>query len=229
MAEAILTDGIRMPIHTIFCIGRNYAAHAKELDNPVPQVPVVFIKPDTALVQSGGEVLLPQMSQNVQHEVEMVVLLGSGGKHIRERDALAHVAGYGVGIDVTARDIQSEAKNFAYPWAVGKGFDSFAPISEFVPAERIANPRGLQLLLTVNGDPRQEGNTDDMLFGVARLIAHLSGIFTLQCGDLIFTGTPAGVQRFETGDRLDALLSDADGRPLAELHVTASQEQPRAD
>ncbi len=229
MADAILTDGTRVPIHTIFCIGRNYAAHAGELDNPVPEVPVVFIKPDTTLVQSGGEVLLPQASQNVQHEVEMVVLLGSGGKHIDSRDALRHVAGYGVGIDVTARDIQNEAKKFAYPWAVGKGFDSFAPISKFLPAERIADPRGLQLSLTVNGDPRQEGNTEDMKFGVAELIAHLSKIFTLRCGDLIFTGTPAGVQRFEAGDRLDARLSDAGGRPLAELHVTASREQPRAD
>ena len=229
MADAILTDGARVPIHTIFCIGRNYAAHAKELDNPVPQAPVVFIKPDTTLVQSGGEVLLPQASQNVQHEVEMVVLLGSGGKHINERDALSHVAGYGVGIDVTARDIQNEAKKFAYPWTVGKGFDSFAPISEFVPAERITDPQGLQLSLTVNGNPRQQGNTDSMLFGVARLIAHLSGIFTLQCGDLIFTGTPPGVRRFEAGERLDARLSDASGKPLAELHVTASQERPREE
>ncbi len=220
-------DGSSLPAHTLFCIGRNYAAHARELDNPVPDRPVIFIKPDTAIVQDGGEIVLPAASHDVHHEVELVVVLGGGGRYLDEAAALACIAGYGVGIDVTARDIQNEAKRHAYPWAVGKGFDSFAPISHFVSAGRVTDPQTLQIALHVNGRQVQHGQARAMLFPVARLIAALSEVFTLQAGDLVFTGTPAGVARFVAGDRLEASLMVADGTELTRLAVSARDEWPR--
>lgn len=226
MPEVYLDDGASLPVHTVFCIGRNYAAHARELDNPVPDQPVIFIKPDTALVHDGGDVVLPVASQDVHHEVELLVLLGRGGRYLAEARALECVAAYGVGIDVTARDIQQEAKRMAYPWTVGKGYDSFAPISRFIPARRVSDPQTLQISLSVNGVQVQHGLTRHMLFPVARLIARLSNVFTLQAGDVIFTGTPDGVQRFVHGDVLEASLADAAGEVLTRVRVKARDEQP---
>lgn len=227
MPEVHFEDGSSLPAHTLFCIGRNYAAHARELDNPVPDRPVIFIKPDTAIVQDGGEIVLPAVSDDVHHEVELVVVLGSGGRYLDEAAAHACIAGYGVGIDVTARDIQNEAKSHAYPWTVGKGFDSFAPISRFISADRVADPQALQIALHVNGRQVQHGQTRDMLFPLARLIGTLSEVFTLQAGDLVFTGTPAGVARFVAGDVLEASLMEAGGIELARLRVSARDEWSR--
>lgn len=224
MAEANIRGAAPIPIHTLFCIGQNYAAHARELDNPVPETPVVFLKPDTSVVYEAGEVVLPKASHDVHHEVEMVVLLGNGGRNIPRQTALDHVAAYGVGIDVTARDLQADARRLGLPWAVAKGFDTFAPLAELIPAADIADPGQLQLNLTVNGEQRQHSQTADMVFAVDSLIAYLSTIFTLQRGDLIFTGTPAGVQRIVADDVLEAQLLDHQGRPLTTLRVAARDE-----
>ncbi|MCB1878173.1 MAG: fumarylacetoacetate hydrolase family protein [Chromatiales bacterium] len=208
MNELRLLDGSTIAARNLFCIGRNYAEHAAELHNPVPTEPVVFLKPSSALLSSGGQIRLPVWSRDVQHEVELVVLLGEGGRDISNDQALAKVAGYGVGIDVTARDIQTRAKQNGLPWTLAKGLDTFAPLSEFIPAGRIADPQALQLSLEINGQPRQRGNTADMLFPVAELIVWLSARFSLARGDLLFTGSPAGVGPIVPGDRLTARLQD---------------------
>lgn len=200
-------------VNTIFCVGRNYAAHAAELNNPVPQSPLIFIKPSNTLTGDGGEILLPVQSSDVHFESEVVVLIGAGGKNIARTQALQHVAGYGIGIDVTARDLQSRAKEKSHPWTIAKGFDTFAPVSAFVPTPEVPDPQRLTFRLWINGEKRQDGNTANMLFPVADLIAYLSTIFTLSPGDLIFTGTPEGVGRLNEGDRLRAEL-DAGGVTL---------------
>lgn len=190
---------------SIFCIGRNYVAHARELNNDVPDQPLVFLKPTSSII-FDGQILLPSQSNEVHHEVELVVAIGKSGKNISEDDALSYIAGYAVGIDITARDIQSQAKEKGYPWSVAKGFDTFAPISSFINSGKVTNPQDLGLSLTVNGALRQQSNTRLMIFSVAELISYLSNIFTLQPGDLIFTGTPEGVSPLQSGDRIEAEL-----------------------
>lgn len=190
---------------SIFCIGRNYAAHARELDNDVPDQPVVFLKPVSS-VTFEGPILLPPQSREVHHEVELVVAIENGGKDISRGEALSHVGGYGVGLDLTARDIQARAKKKGHPWTVAKGFDTFAPISNFVASKRVRDPQNLELSLTVNNSLRQQSNTRLMIFPVAELIRYLSTIFTLRPGDLIFTGTPEGVSPLHSGDHIEALL-----------------------
>lgn len=207
-----------LAIHSIFCIGRNYSEHAKELQNVVPDQPMVFLKPVSSIIHDGESIVLPPQSSEVHHEVELVAAVGKGGKNIPEATALEHVAGYGLGIDVTARDLQQVAKQKSHPWTVAKGFDTFAPISTFIPAEAIENPQNLKLRLQVNGEVRQEGNTHDMIFPIAELIAYLSTIFTLSPGDLIFTGTPAGVSPIEKGDSITATLNDN----LISLNISVS-------
>lgn len=198
----------RIPVKTLYCIGRNYAAHASELNNPIPSAPIVFIKPATTIISDGGDVVIPAASNDVHHEVEIVVLIGKAGKNIAVETAREYIAGYAVGIDVTARDIQSRAKEKSHPWAVAKGYDTFAPLSEFVAPDAIGNPDGIQLSLNVNGETRQDGNSTNMLFPIPQLIAYLSGIFTLQPGDLIFTGTPEGVAKMSAGDEVTASLEN---------------------
>lgn len=192
--------------HTLFCIGRNYAEHAKELNNPIPDRPVVFTKPSTTLLADGGTVVLPPVTQDVHHEVELVVAIGRGGKNIPIETALEHVAGYAIGLDMTARDIQTSLKSKSHPWELAKGLDTFAPIGNFVPSASIPDPSSLRLDLRVNGELRQSGTTADMLHPIPNLIAFLSTYFTLHPGDLIFTGTPAGVAAVNDGDVLHASL-----------------------
>ncbi len=201
---------------TIYCIGRNYAEHAKEMNSAVPTVPMVFLKPGSALCRNGWKIALPPGIGQVDHEVEIVVALGGGGKHIAEAHALEFVAGYAIGIDVTARDLQAEAKKKGQPWAVAKGFDTFAPVSDFV-ARKDLGDGVLAFSLSVNGEVRQSGSTADMIFSIPKLIAYLSTVFTLSPGDLIFTGTPAGVGKLSPGDRVTAEL--AGGRAKLELKV----------
>ncbi len=224
MAEACFADGSAVPIHTIFAIGRNYVAHARELDSSVPTSPIVFLKPDTTFIQDGGTVRLPPQSKNVHYEVELVALLGKGGRNIDDSAALDCVAGYGIGIDATARDLQRAAIKDGEPWSIAKGFDTFAPISRFVPAQRVPDPHALSLWLDLNGERKQHGQTSNMIFTLPMLIRHISTVFTLQAGDLIFTGTPEGVGPFEHGDSLEAGLALADGTSLVELSVSASRE-----
>lgn len=197
-----------LTINNIFCIGRNYSEHAKELKNEVPDRPMVFLKPVSSIIFDGGSIILPPQSREVHHEVELVAAIGKGGKNIHAEEALQHIAGYGIGIDVTARDLQQEAKKRSHPWTVAKGFDTFAPISNFIPADAIDDPQNIGLKLHVNGEVRQNGNTRDMIFPVAELVAYLSTIFTLTPGDLIFTGTPSGVSPVKQGDQIKAILQD---------------------
>jgi len=178
----------------------------------VPENPVVFLKPPTAIIHSGESVILPAFSHDVHHEVEMVVVIGKGGKNIPRSAALDHVAGYAVGLDMTLRDVQSDAKKKGLPWTLAKGFDTSAPVSEVV--KNVADPHSLPLSLKINGELRQEGNTRSMIFSVDAIIAYLSNVFTLEEGDLIFTGTPKGVGAVARGDILEAALGS-----LAHLRV----------
>ena len=212
--------GLQPPltVRSIYCIGRNYAEHAREMKSQVPDQPMVFLKPLGCIVYNGESIVIPSQSREVHHEVELVVALGKGGKNIQDDQALSHVAGYGIGIDVTARDIQQRAKEKSHPWTVAKGFDTFAPISSFVSSKQIANPQNMELELRVNNQLRQHGNTKDMIFPVAKLIAYLSTIFTLAPGDLIFTGTPDGVSAIISGDTVTASLNGS----LLSLTVTVN-------
>src|SRR3989338_11248429 len=162
----------------ILCIGRNYAEHAKEMKAEVPASPVFFLKPPTALVSDGGTIRIPNISRELHHEVELTVLIGAGGNSIPESSALRHVAGYGVGLDMTLRDVQSEAKKKGLPWTLAKGFDTSAPLSSFIPAGQIQNPHNLGVRLDVNGVTRQSSNTKNFVFTIEELIAYISQFFT---------------------------------------------------
>lgn len=207
-----------LTINSIFCIGRNYAKHARELKNVVPDKPMVFLKPESAVIFDGASIVLPAQSNEVHHEVELVAAVGKSGKNIPESEALRYISGYGIGIDVTARDIQQVAKEKSHPWSVAKGFDTFAPLSSFIDSSEIDNPQDLELKIEVNGETRQHGNTRDMIFSVKTLVAYLSTIFTLSPGDLIFTGTPEGVSPIKEGDKIRATLGDN----IAELNISVT-------
>lgn len=203
----------------IVCIGQNYAAHIKEMKAEVPSSPVFFLKPTTALIPDGGDVVLPSISRDVHHEVELTVLIGKDGKNVSQDSAMERVAGYGVGLDMTLRDVQNDAKKKGLPWTLAKGFDTSAPVSAFVPSQQIANPGNLTLRLNVNGTTRQQSGTNDLIFSVDKLIAYISQFITLEQGDIIFTGTPQGVAQVKPGDKLEASLSDPTGTVLASLSV----------
>jgi 2-keto-4-pentenoate hydratase/2-oxohepta-3-ene-1,7-dioic acid hydratase in catechol pathway len=207
--------GLDLPAGNIFCIGRNYVEHAKELGNAVPSSPLVFLKPTSALCGSGSTIELPAESQNVHHELEVVVAIGQAAKNIAPEQALSVVAGFAVGIDVTARDLQDQAKAKGNPWTLAKGLPTFAPVSAFVPATL-----PLEFSLTINGERRQTGSTADMVFSIPTLIAYLSRVFTLGPGDLIFTGTPSGVGPLHDGDQIEAILLP--GRATLSLAVRRS-------
>ena len=211
--------GERLAVGKIVCIGQNYAGHIKEMKAEMPKSPVFFLKPSTAMVSDGGEIVLPSISNDVHHEVELTVLIGKEGKNIPQENAGLHIAGYGVGLDMTMRDIQGEAKKKGLPWTLAKGFDTSAPVSEFVPAARVNNSSSLVLQLKVNGEVRQHSGTNDLIFPVERLISDISKFLTLEAGDILFTGTPQGVSRVKSGDKLDASLADAAGTLLASLSV----------
>ncbi|WP_137939285.1 fumarylacetoacetate hydrolase family protein [Chitinivorax sp. B] len=197
-----------VPVGNIYCIGRNYAAHAAELGNKIEETPLVFIKPTSSLHHPDQPVALPAFSNDVHFETELVILIGKGGKHIAEADALQHVAGYAVGLDLTARDVQSAAKAKGLPWTLAKGFDGAACISDFVEPDVVGDVGQIQFSLMLNGVRRQAGNTAMMLFPVPYLIHYLSTVFTLQPGDLIYTGTPEGVGPLTSGDELVLSLGD---------------------
>ncbi|PLX76125.1 MAG: acylpyruvase [Desulfuromonas sp.] len=196
----LLGTSERFAVGKIVCLGRNYSEHIKELGNAVPDKPVIFIKPSTSIIPDGGTVVIPDYSNDCHHEVELALLIGLTGKNIPEEKAMGHIAGYGVAIDLTLRDVQSAQKEKGLPWEIAKGFDTSCPLSDFVPATRVKDPHNLQLTLTVNGETRQDGNTSYMMRSIPQIIAEMSEIFTLEAGDVILTGTPAGVSRIESGD-----------------------------
>lgn len=191
------------PVRRVYCVGRNYAEHAAEMGADLREPPFFFSKPADALVPGGGEVPYPPATSNLQHEVELVVALARGGADIEVADALACVFGYGVGIDFTRRDLQARAKEKGHPWDMGKGFDHGAPVSALQPVAAVGHPGAGAITLAVNGEQRQRGDLSQMIWSVAEVIAYLSRLVRLAPGDLIFTGTPAGVSTVVRGDRLD--------------------------
>ncbi len=200
--------GLDLPIRTIYCIGRNYAQHAKEMGSPIPKMPLVFLKPLGAICYSDSMISIPTQSNDVHFEGEIVVALSKSGKNIPHGSVQDYIAGYGVGIDFTARDIQAIAKKQGHPWSIAKGFDDFAPISEFIPASEIEDENNMDLKLFQNGFVKQHGNSSEMIFPIPNLITFLSQIYTLYPGDLIFTGTPEGVGAVQSGDKLEVLLNN---------------------
>jgi len=207
MKHALLTpSNTQVRINTIYCLGQNYADHAKEMGASAPSSPIIFLKPNSAVIANGEDIVLPLMSQNVNHEVELTVLIGKTGKNIPRERAYEYVAGYGLGLDMTMRDRQLEAKKAGHPWTVAKGFDTSAPLSPFVEAALFPDPHALELSLSVNGALRQHGTTASMIFRIDTIIAYLSGIFTLMEGDIIYTGTPEGVAQVKPGDEIDASI-----------------------
>ena len=192
----------------IIAIGRNYAEHAKELNNPIPGVPVIFMKPETALLKENKPFYHPDFSEDIHHEIEIVIKISKEGKHINEQFAQNYFEEIGLGVDFTARDIQSKHKEKGLPWELAKAFDGSAPVSSFVPKSQFADLKNINFNLDVNGETRQQGNTSYMLFSFEYIIAFVSKYITLKKGDLIYTGTPQGVGKVNVGDRLEGYLED---------------------
>jgi len=218
---AVAGSSAQFPVHRIYCVGRNYAEHAKEMGGTGREAPFFFMKPADAVlnVAAGaiGTMPYPGMTQDLHHEIELVVALGSGGANIAAIDALSHVWGYAVGLDMTRRDLQAEAKKAGRPWCTAKGFDHAAPLGPIYPVADAKLADNAAISLKVNGAVRQHGSIDQLIWSVAETIEHLSKYFALQAGDLIFTGTPAGVGAVQRGDLLEGAI---DG--LGELRVRLS-------
>ena len=192
------------PVHRVYCVGRNYAAHAIEMGHdPDREDPFFFQKNPDNLVINGGDFPYPDKSSDVHHEIEMVVALNKGGRNIQVEEALGHVWGYGVALDMTRRDLQGQCKKAGRPWEIGKAFDHSAPCSELVPASEIGHPDSGAVRLKVNGETRQEGDLNQLIWKVPEMISFLSGLFTLSPGDLILSGTPSGVGPVARGDVLE--------------------------
>jgi fumarylpyruvate hydrolase len=212
---AVAGSAALFPVHRIYCIGRNYAEHAREMGAvPDKGAPVFFLKPADSVVALPGPVAYPPATSDLHHEVELVVALARGGRDITQADALDCVYGYAIGLDLTRRDLQAAAKAKGLPWDTGKSFEQAAPMGPIHPVAAVGHPQAGAITLEVNGDARQRGDLADLLFPVAEIIALLSRLFTLAPGDLIFTGTPAGVAALQRGDRFVARidgLGEVDG------------------
>ncbi|KAF6030344.1 FAHD1 [Bugula neritina] len=201
----------------IVAVGRNYSEHAKELGNAVPSEPILFLKPTTSYITVGRKIELPKGATELHHEVELGVVIGKKCKDISPSAVTDHIAGYTVALDMTDREKQTELKDKKLPWAVSKGFDTSCPVGEFVPKSDLTKDvQDLGIWLKVNGELKQNGNTRDMLFPVADLISHISGIFTLEPGDLVLTGTPSGVGPVTSGD---VITAGVEGCPDIEFTV----------
>lgn len=200
----------------IICVGRNYAEHAKELGNEKPEAPVLFLKPKSALLPPGKDFYYPEFTDDLHYECELVVKISKNGKYIQEKFAHKYYSEISLGIDLTARDLQSKLKQKGLPWEIAKAFDGSAPVGVFRPLPADAAIQDLRFSLSVNGEEQQCGHTADMLFSVNQIIAYASRFFTLNIGDLIFTGTPAGVGPVQVLDHLEAFL---EGEKLLDLKV----------
>jgi fumarylpyruvate hydrolase len=196
----------RFPVHRIYCVGRNYEEHAKEMGFTGREPPFFFMKPaDAVLVVNTGEtgnMPYPSLTKNLHHEIELVVAIGKGGKSIPAADALSHIYGYAVGLDMTRRDLQNDMKKQGRPWCIGKGFDHSAPIGPITPAALAGDVANAEIYVQVNGEDRQRSNTSQLIWSIAETIEHLSAAWELQPGDLIYTGTPEGVGAVVAGDTL---------------------------
>ncbi len=201
------------PVRRIYCVGRNYAAHVREMGrDPDREPPFFFLKPADAIVQNGGTIDYPMRTAMLHHEIELVAAIGTGGRDIPVDRALDHVFGYAVGIDLTRRDLQIEARDTGRPWDTGKAFDESAPCTAIVPAARIGHPTAGRIWLSVDGQSRQEGDIAQLIWSVPETVAALSTLFALAPGDLIMTGTPAGIGPVEPGQRMDGGIA-VDGLP----------------
>lgn len=200
----------------VIAVGRNYVDHAKELGNEVPQDPVIFLKPDTALLKENKDFYYPEFSKDIHYEVEVVLRICKEGKHVAEKFADRYFDAVGLGIDFTARDVQSRLKAKGLPWELAKSFDHSAVISPLIPKEELDDLGALSFSLKKNDQPVQEGSTAQMIFGFSSLIAYISKFITLRKGDLIYTGTPAGVGPVEVGDILEGFIED---RKMFVCHV----------
>lgn len=208
----------RFPVHRIYCVGRNYADHVREMGLDAKEPPGFFSKPVNALVPNGGSVPYPSRTENFHHEVELVVAIGTGGRNIDKGQALGHIFGYAVGNDLTRRDLQAIAKKKGFPWDTAKGFDNSAPVGALRPVAAGHVDRG-RIWLSVNGELRQQADVADMIWGVPEIIAELSKFFELRAGDLILTGTPAGVGALKPGDRIEC---GVDGLETLRNTITAA-------
>jgi fumarylpyruvate hydrolase len=196
----------RFPVHRIYCVGRNYEEHAKEMGFTGREPPFFFMKPaDSVLVVNAGEtgdMPYPSLTKNLHHEIELVVAIGKGGKNIKAADAMRHIYGYAVGLDMTRRDLQNDMKKQGRPWCIGKGFDHSAPIGPISPTAHAGDVAHAEIYVQVNGQDRQRSNTSQLIWNIAETIEHLSAAWELQPGDLIYTGTPEGVSAVVAGDTL---------------------------
>ncbi|REL33271.1 FAA hydrolase family protein [Rhodohalobacter sp. SW132] len=193
---------------TVYCIGRNYSEHIEEMKSSRTKDPVVFLKPRSSIIHSGEKVVIPKQSSDVHHEVELVLLIGKTTENVSPDNALNCIEAFGVGIDFTARDLQNDAKKNGKPWSLCKGFRTFAPVGNLIGYDGNTDIDRLQLTLTVNGENRQNDNTDLMIFNSAEIISYLSHQFILTPGDLIFTGTPKGVSSVTRGDIITGKIGD---------------------
>jgi acylpyruvate hydrolase len=203
---AIQGSNRRLGVGKIIGLARTYRAHAEEMHAVVTEEPLLFLKPESAVIYTGDSIVIPPMSQCLHHEVELGVVIGKDGSWIPEAKAREYVLGYLVCLDITARDLQSEAKKHGWPWAIAKGFDTFAPISDVVPKERIQDPMKCNLSLHVNGVLRQQASTSLLIYSLDHIVSFVSRVMALREGDLIMTGTPEGVAEIKEGDVLEAKL-----------------------
>ncbi|MFH2129430.1 MAG: fumarylacetoacetate hydrolase family protein [bacterium] len=195
-----------LPAGKVVCVGRNYVAHIRELDNPIPTEPILFIKPATSLLSFSDPIVIPGYGTNCHHETEMAVLVGEKLSRADTGTVEKAIVGYGIALDLTLRDIQQGLKDKGLPWEKAKAFDGACPISPFVRPDQLANPQDTMLKLVVNGTVRQEESTKLMMIGILELIAYMTGYFTLMPGDVVLTGTPAGVSELLSGDQLEIEL-----------------------
>jgi len=202
-----VAGGAAFPVRRIFCVGRNYAEHAREMGtDPDREPPFFFMKSADTVVASGSEIKYPTRTENLHHEVELVIAMGSGGSDISGAEASDHIFGYAVGVDLTRRDLQQQMKENGRPWDIGKSFDQAAPVGEIQPSWNIGHPRKGKINLSVNGKTRQKADLKDMIWSIDEIIAELSTYYSLEAGDLIFTGTPSGVDALVRGDHVSSTI-----------------------
>ncbi len=203
MAHTISVEGATYTVSKILCMARNYAEHAKELGGVIPKEPIYFLKPPSCLLPGGGEIRMPTDIGRVDVETELAAILGKGGHDLSPSEAMACVAGYAVFFDITGRDLQGKARKEGQPWSAAKGYDTFGPISDAVPASRVPDPHNLPIRVQVNGVTRQDSNTKFMVFRIPEILAAISRVMSLEPGDILATGTPEGVWPLAPGDILE--------------------------
>jgi acylpyruvate hydrolase len=209
-------EGRAIPAARIFCVGKNYRKHIQELEDEAPDQPVIFMKPASCLVSPQEDIKLPTHGTCLHHEVELVVLIGRGGKNISTSNARSHIAGLSLGLDLTLRDVQSALKKKGLPWEIAKAFDQSAPLGEIVPLNNSIHLGDISFSCAVNGERRQQGNSGQMIYSIPKIIQYLSGIWELLPGDLIYTGTPSGVGPLSSGDAI-TIVSEGIGEFTWEL------------